>query len=79
MDQDSSCSGSHLSVEEIAVYVDLLTTRPGRLRVETHLVHCDVCLADVVAAVRVLRTSSQGPPRLPQREVRRACETRHTR
>ena len=50
MDQDASCSGSHLSVEEIAVYVDLLTTRPGRLRVETHLVHCDVCLADVVAA-----------------------------
>ena len=57
MYQDASFSGSHLSVEEIAIYVDLLTEGSVRLRVETHLVHCDVCLADVVAVVRVLHSS----------------------
>ena len=61
MDQDWNAAGPHLSLEEMAAYLD---SRPGasvRDRPETHLAHCDACLADVVAVLRVLCAWKAGP------------------
>ena len=60
MDQDSSVAGPHLSPEEMAAYLDRRPEVPGKNRLETHLAHCDACLADVIAAVRVLRAWRAG-------------------
>jgi anti-sigma factor RsiW len=60
MDQDSSVTGPHLSPEEMAAYLDRRPEMPGRIRLETHLAHCEACLADVIAVVRVLRAWKVG-------------------
>lgn len=60
MDLDSSVAGPHLSPEEMAAYLDRRPEVPGRIRLETHLAHCDACLADVIAALRVLRAWRSG-------------------
>lgn len=54
MDQDSSAAGPHLSLEELADYLDSRPEASARNRLETHLAHCDACLADVIAVLRVL-------------------------
>jgi anti-sigma factor RsiW len=60
MDQDLHLPGPHLSVSEIAAYLDGAPLGPDRARVEAHLAWCDACLRDVIAAGRVLRCHRAG-------------------
>jgi hypothetical protein len=50
----------HLTVEEIAGYLDAVLDLRSRRRIEAHLVMCDACLDEVIAVLRELR-----PPPLP--------------
>lgn len=61
MDQDSSAAGPHPSVQEMAAYLDSRPGASGRNRLETHLAHCDACLADAIAVLRVLCAWKSGP------------------
>ena len=79
MDQDSSAAGPHLSLEEMAAYLDSRPEAQARNRLETHLAHCDACLADVTAVLRVLcawKSGSQSRGRHAAREAAAAkrCE-----
>jgi hypothetical protein len=50
----------HLTVEEIAGYLDAVVDLRSRRRIEAHLVICEACLDEVIAMLRQLR-----PPALP--------------
>jgi len=50
----------HLTVEEIAGYLDAVLDLRNRQRIEAHLVICDACLEEVIEVLRQLR-----PPTLP--------------
>jgi hypothetical protein len=50
----------HLTVEEIADYLDAVLDLRNRQRIEAHLVICDACLEEVIEVLRQLR-----PPALP--------------
>lgn len=50
----------HLTVEEIADYLDAVLDLRNRQRIEAHLVICDACLEEVIEVLRQLR-----PPTLP--------------
>jgi hypothetical protein len=45
----------HLDSGEVAAYLDRVLSPPNRSRVEAHLADCDVCRADVIEVVRLLR------------------------
>jgi anti-sigma factor RsiW len=45
----------HLSPGQIAEYLDAAVAPEGRRRVEAHLVVCDACLDEVIAALKQLR------------------------
>jgi hypothetical protein len=51
----------HLSAEEVAAYLDGHVSAFVRRRIETHLVHCDFCLGEVLAMVQHLRTPAGEP------------------
>jgi len=46
----------HLESGEVAAYLDRTLSPSDRSRVEEHLADCDVCRAEVVEVVRLLRT-----------------------
>lgn len=50
----------HLTVEEIAGYLDAVLDFRSRRRIEAHLVICDACLDEVIEVLRQLP-----PPTLP--------------
>lgn len=70
MDQDSSAAGPHLSLEELAAYLDSRPEASARDRLETHLAHCDACLADVIAVLRVLCAWKSDPRPRDRRAAR---------
>jgi hypothetical protein len=45
----------HLTVEEIADYLDAVLDLRSRQRIEAHLAICDVCLDEVIAVLRQLQ------------------------
>jgi putative zinc finger protein len=45
----------HLTVDEIAGYLDAVLDPRNRQRIEAHLVMCDACLDEVIAVLRELR------------------------
>ncbi|HET6578577.1 MAG TPA: hypothetical protein VFG66_09650 [Gemmatimonadales bacterium] len=45
----------HLSEEEVAGFLDAVVDSVQRRRVEAHLVRCDVCLNEVIAALTQLQ------------------------
>ncbi|MFL5494372.1 MAG: zf-HC2 domain-containing protein [Gemmatimonadales bacterium] len=45
---------THLSAEELAAYLDGLATATDRVRIQSHLIHCDRCLNEVVALMKIL-------------------------
>lgn len=47
--------GSHLSVAEVAGYLDGTVEQETRQVVEAHLCRCDRCLEDVLSSARILR------------------------
>ena len=56
--QDVLLQGHHLSVSEMAAYLEWLPPGPTRDRVEAHLSRCDCCRRDVIAVGRVLRADA---------------------
>ena len=46
----------HLTVDDVAAYVDRGLAAPERARVEEHLAACAACRAEVVAVTRLSRT-----------------------
>lgn len=48
-------SQTHLSPEEIVSYIDQTVTEGLRTQVESHLVECQACLAEVLEVRRLLR------------------------
>ena len=51
----------HLSPTEIAQYLDAATNPLDRPRIEAHLVRCEVCLEEVLAALRLLKPTARPP------------------
>jgi len=52
----------HLSAGQIAEYLDAAVDPGHRRRVEAHLVVCDTCLEEVIAALKQLRPPSGSRP-----------------
>jgi len=52
---------THLSPEEIVSYIDQALTEGMRTQVESHLVDCQACLAEVLEVRRLLRRPGLGP------------------
>ena len=46
--------GPHLTAQEIAGYLDATVLPAGRRRIEAHLVRCERCLGEVLAAFEQL-------------------------
>ena len=59
MDPDVSLVGPHLSVQDLAAYLDR-PSGPARACAEAHLALCDRCLCDLIAVGRVLRELGEG-------------------
>ena len=55
MNEDVEPGGVHPSAQDLAAYLDRTPQAPVRDRIESHLVLCDRCLTDLIAAGRVLR------------------------
>jgi anti-sigma factor RsiW len=53
--QPEAMRGDHLTVAEVAAYVDLRVDPLGRRRIEAHLAGCDGCLDEVLAILALLR------------------------
>jgi hypothetical protein len=53
---------AHLSSGQIAEYLDAAVDAGGRRRVEAHLVVCEACLDEVIAALRQLRPPGGSRP-----------------
>jgi hypothetical protein len=58
-------SGSHLSPEEFAIYVDGASSRPEWRRAVGHLATCDTCFRELLSILRVIkeRPREAGGPR----------------
>jgi hypothetical protein len=55
MNEDLDPGKAHPSVQDLAAYLDRAPEAPAGDRIEAHLVLCDRCLSDLIAAGRVLR------------------------
>ncbi len=58
---DRMRSQAHLSPEEIVGYIDQTIAEGVRREVESHLVECQACLAEVLEVRRLLRGPGLGP------------------
>ena len=47
--------GNHLTVAEVAAYLDFLVDPVSRRRIEAHLASCDACLDEVLATLALLQ------------------------
>ncbi len=47
--------GSHLSPEDLAVYIDGRTSRPEWKRVVGHLATCDACFRELLTILRFMK------------------------
>jgi hypothetical protein len=47
--------GSHLTPEELAIYIDGATSRPERRRAVGHLATCDICFGELLAILRLMK------------------------
>ncbi len=55
-------SGSHPSPEELAAYIEARVERATWKRIVGHLATCDACFRELVAILRLTKTSSRDRP-----------------
>ena len=54
VEQESRLSGSHLTVHDVAAYLDGAVEAATREGLEAHLAGCDACLGEVISTARIL-------------------------
>ena len=60
-------SADHLSPSQIAAYVDGVTDRDERARIQAHLALCEDCRAEAVEVSRIVRTAPTASVRVSRR------------